>query len=107
SRGLDAREIGRRLQARYIVDGTVHRSEQRWRVTAALVDTTTGTEVWSDTFEPDALNRDVFTVLDSMTRSIVRRLLPHISRAAIALSVKRPTENPVAHDLYQQGRYFF
>jgi tetratricopeptide (TPR) repeat protein len=48
----------------------------------------------------------VFTIEDSVTRSIVHQLLPRISSATIA-SAKRPTENPEAHELYLQGRYFF
>jgi serine/threonine-protein kinase len=63
--------------------------------------------VWSESFERSALTRDVFTVQDSVTRSIVRQLLPHISPVTVATSVTRPTENPEAHELYLQGRYFF
>ena len=106
-KGLDAREIGRQLHVQYIVDGSVRTVADRRRVTANLIDVGSGKEVWSANFEHDALNRDVFTVQDSITRSIVRQLLPHLSLVAVAASVKRPTENREAHDLYLQGRYFF
>jgi tetratricopeptide (TPR) repeat protein len=76
-------------------------------VRADLIDVASGKEVWSDNFEHDALNRDVFSMEDSIARSIVRQLLPHIPGAAVASSVKRSTENHEAHDLYLQGRYFF
>lgn len=71
------------------------------------MDVTTGKELWSDNFEHDALNRDVFTVQDSIIRSILRQVLPRIPRTAIASSLKRSTESPEAHDLYLQGRFFF
>jgi serine/threonine-protein kinase len=105
--GLDAREIGRKLDVRYVVEGSVRRAANRRRVAADLMDVTTGKEVWSDRFEHDAQSRDVFTVQDSIIGSILRQILPRIPRAAIASSVKVSTENPEAHDLYLQGRFFF
>src|SRR5205823_3197551 len=83
------------------------RAGNRRRIRADLIEVASGREIWSDDFEHDALNRDVFIVEDSITRSIVRQLLPHISPAAVASSVKRSTESREAHDLYLQGRYFF
>jgi serine/threonine-protein kinase len=106
-KGLDAREIGRQLRVQYVLEGSVRRAGNRRRVRANLIEVATGKEIWSGDFEHDALNRDVFTVEDSITRSIVRQLLPHIPAAAVASSVKRPTESREAHDLYFQGRYFF
>jgi serine/threonine-protein kinase len=106
-RGLDAREIGRQLHVQFIVAGSVRRVANRRRVTASLLDVKSGKEVWSEDFVNNALNRDVFAVQDSITRSIVRQLLPRISPAVVASSANRSTENSEAHDLYLQGRYFF
>jgi tetratricopeptide (TPR) repeat protein len=104
-KGLDPREIGRQLRVRYVLEGRVTRSKERRRVGVDLIDVTSGSEVWSGRFENDA--RDEFTVQDSITRSIVRQLLPHISALAVATAVKHATENAEAHGLYLQGRYFF
>src|SRR5205807_855516 len=106
-KGLDAREIGRQLRVQYIVDGSVRRVAERRRVSANLIEVASGKEVWSDDFEHDALTRDVFMVQDSITRSIVRQLLPRLSSVTLASPTSRPTESPEAHDLYLQGRYFF
>ena len=106
SSGLDAREIGRRLGVRYIVGGRVRTSETRRRVGAELIDVASGTEIWSDTFDGDVGSGDVFAIQDSITRSIVRQVLPRIAGQALSPS-RRPTESGVAHDLYLQGRYFF
>ena len=105
--GLDAREIGRRLGVRYIVGGRVRTSETRRRVGAELIDVESGTEIWSDTFDGDVGSGDVFAIQDSITRSIVRQVLPRIAGQALASPTRRPTESGVAHDLYLQGRYFF
>jgi len=105
--GLDAREIGRRLGVRYIVGGRVRTSETRRRVGAELIDVESGTEIWSDTFDGGVGSGDVFAIQDSITRSIVRQVLPRIAGQALSSPSRRPTESGVAHDLYLQGRYFF
>ena len=105
-KGLDAREIGNQLHVQYVVDGSVTRIGDRRRVGARLIDVSTGKEIWSDVFDHNTLTDDVFTIEDSVTRSIVHQVLPRISSATIA-SAKRPTENREAHELYLQGRYFF
>ena len=106
-RGLEPREIGRQLRVRYVVEGRVKLSKDRRRVAVDLIDVTSGREVWSDNFDYNALNRDEFTVQDSMTRSIVRQLLPRISPSVIASAAKHATESPEAHEFYRQGRYYF
>ncbi len=106
-KGLDPRDIGRRLGVRYIVEGTVRQAGGRRRVTAELIDVTTGKELWSDNFEPDPADRDVFAVQDSITRAIVRGLRLSLAGGALSGSKRRSTESAEAHDLYLQGRFFF
>jgi serine/threonine-protein kinase len=106
-KGLEASEIGRQLNVRYVLEGSVETAAKRRRVKADLIDITSGKELWSQDFDNDALNRDVFAVEDSITRSIARLILPHIPPAVIAASVKHPTESREAQDLYLSGRYFF
>ena len=106
-KGLDAREIGSQLHVGYIVDGAVRVAENRRRVSAQLIDVATGKELWSDQFEPDPRNHDVFAVQDSITRAIVRELRVKLSVGTSALLGKRATASEEAHNLYLQGRYFF
>ena len=105
--GLDAREIGRQLHVQYILEGSVAQAANRRRVRADLIEVASGKQLWSEGFEHDALTGDVFTVEDSITRSIVRKLVPHIPSAALAASVEHATENREAQNLYFDGRYFF
>jgi serine/threonine protein kinase/tetratricopeptide (TPR) repeat protein len=106
-KGLEAREIGRQLNVQYVLAGSVESEANRRMVKANLIDVANGMEIWSQNFENDALNRDVFAVEDSITRSIVRQIVPRISPLTFASVVRRQTENPAAHDLYFQGRFFF
>jgi TolB-like protein/Tfp pilus assembly protein PilF len=105
-KGLDARAIGNQLHVQYVVDGSVTRIGDRRRVGARLIEMATGREIWSDAFDHNASTDDLFTIEDSVTRSIVHQVLPRISSVTIGLA-KRPTENREAHELYLQGRYFF
>ena len=68
----DAREIGRALNARYLVEGSVHRAGDRLRVTAQLIDAATGVHVWSLRF--DRTIDDIFAVEDEISQSVARAL---------------------------------
>src|SRR5262249_34600223 len=67
-RNTDAREIGRRLNARYLVEGSVQRAGERLRVTARLLDSTTGSDVWSLRF--DRQMGDIFALQDEIADKV-------------------------------------
>jgi TolB-like protein len=73
-RGLrvDAREVGRRLDSRYLIEGSLQRADARLRITAQLIDTADGTHVWSLMFNVKA--DDVFTVEDHVSQQVARAL---------------------------------
>jgi TolB-like protein/DNA-binding winged helix-turn-helix (wHTH) protein/Tfp pilus assembly protein PilF len=68
----DAREIGRLLNARYLVEGSVRRAGEELRVTAQLIDANTGGHVWSLQF--DRRLDDIFAVEDEIAQSVARAL---------------------------------
>src|SRR5205085_5392281 len=104
-KAVDVREIGSKLNVGYVLEGSVRRAGPHLRVSAQLINTATGYHLWSDEYDRDA--RDVFTVQDEIARAIVGALRLKLSAAANVALVKPSTENPEAHDLYLQGRYFF
>jgi len=108
-RGKDVspQEIGRQLHALYVLDGAVRVGGIQRRVSAQLIDVTKGNEVWSEEYDRDTRDRDVFAVQDEITRAIVAALRVHLSGPASAALAKRSTGSPEAHDLYLQGRYFY
>lgn len=67
--GLEVRELGRRLEARAMLEGSVRQDGNRVRVTANLVDTTDGCRIWSDTCE--RVMESPFAVQDELARRIV------------------------------------
>lgn len=71
-RGVDAREAGRELHARYLVEGSVQRSGERMRATAQLIDATSGIHVWSLRFDRNI--DDIFAVEDEIAQAVADAL---------------------------------
>jgi len=98
---VDIKTLGASLGAAYIVEGTVRRSGEQLRVTAQLLDASSGHSVWSETY--DRKFEDVFSLQDEITRSIAASISPEIQRSEIVRAKTQPTENMTAYDLYLKG----
>jgi adenylate cyclase len=68
-KAANVKQVSRELGARYVVEGSVRRSDDRIRITAQLIDATTGGHVWAETY--DRHLRDVFEIQDEITEAIV------------------------------------
>ena len=95
------RQLGRELNVRYVLEGSVRRSGGRVRVNTQLIDAETGVHMWAERFDCDT--EDLFALQDEVT-----------SQIAVALNLKlvgaeaaRPTENPDALDYVLRGRAAF
>ena len=66
---VGVREIGRDLGVHYVVEGSVRTAGRRVRVTAQLIDATTGKHVWAERYDREA--EDIFDIQDEITRAIV------------------------------------
>jgi TolB-like protein/class 3 adenylate cyclase len=100
-RAVSAKEIGRELGVRYVLEGSVRKSGQRVRISGQLVDAITGTHLWVDRFEGTL--EDVFDLQDKVTTSVVSALAPTIRRAEIERARHRPTGSTDAHLTYMRG----
>lgn len=80
NRKVDAREIGRALDARYLVDGSVQRSGEKLRVTAQLVDAASGGRLWSMSF--DGRRRDIFAMQDDIADKVASAVAAGLSDRA-------------------------
>jgi TolB-like protein len=101
-KAADVREIGRELNVRYVLEGSVQRGRNRFRLNVQLTDTETGTHVWAERFDKPA---DDF--LD-MQDEIVSRLANTLNAELIKVEARRSERSlrPDAMDLYFQGRAF-
>ena len=80
-KSVDVRQVGRELGVRYVLEGSVRKSGNRVRITAQLVDATTGHHVWADRY--DRALEDIFVVQDEITHSIIGAIAPGIVAAEI------------------------
>lgn len=100
-RSVDAREVSRDLGVRYVLEGSVRKSENRVRITGQLIDATTGVHVWAERFE--GVLDEIFALQDELTASVVGAVAPHLERAEIERARRKPTESLNAYDFYLRG----
>jgi TolB-like protein len=80
-KSVDVREVGRDLGVRYVLEGSVRKAGNRVRITAQLIDATSGHHVWAERY--DRALEDIFAVQDEITRSIIGAIAPGIVAAEI------------------------
>jgi len=81
-RALDARQIGRELDVRYVVEGSHQQSGKRARVSAQLIDAHTGAHLWADRFDAD--RADLFDLLDDIVTRLARVIQIELARLEAA-----------------------
>jgi TolB-like protein/class 3 adenylate cyclase len=96
---VDLKQIGRELNVRYVLEGSVQRGGDRLRVNVQLIDTETGAHLWAERFEKPVA--DLFDMQDE----IVSRLANTLNTELIEAEARRAQRslNPDAMDLYFQG----
>jgi serine/threonine-protein kinase len=105
-KGAEAKQIAAALNVGGVIDGTVRRAGNRLRLTAQLVDASSGKIVWTDSYEQQT--EDVFAMQDSITKAIVAALRVKLSAPVdIAGANPQGTKDLAAYDAYLQGRYLF
>jgi TolB-like protein/class 3 adenylate cyclase/Flp pilus assembly protein TadD len=98
-RPLDVKTIGRELNVRYVLEGSVQRGGNRMRVNVQLIDAETGNHLWAERFDKPLA--DLFDMQDE----IVARLANALSAQLVAAEARRAEKapNPDSMDLYFQG----
>jgi TolB-like protein len=95
------RVIGEKLNANYIVTGSVRKAGQRFRITVQLVDAATEHSVWSERFDREMA--DVFELQDEISGLVAARMEAELGLEEQRKALKRPRKNLGAWDLYQLG----
>lgn len=95
-------EIGRALNARYLVSGSVRRMGQRVRVTVQLSDASNSTQLWSEQYD-DELS-DIFAVQERIARRVAGTLASSLQQIALQQALRKPTDNLDAYDMLLRAR---
>ena len=90
---------------RYVLEGSVRKSGVRARVTAQLIDATTGGHLWAERFDRDLI--DIFAVQDELTSHIVSALALNLSAGDRQGIAAAQTDNLEAHDCFLRGCELF
>jgi TolB-like protein len=98
-KAVDARQIGKQLGVRYILEGSVQRSGDRIRVNVQLIDAESGNHLWADRF--DKTSGDLLQMQDEIVARVAGALNAPLM-AAEAQRAERSAE-PASTDLYFQG----
>jgi TolB-like protein/class 3 adenylate cyclase len=102
---VDVREVARDLGVRYVLEGSLQIEGDRVRITAQLIDATTGNHVWADRY--DRPLEDVFAVQDEVTQKIASTLAAPwggvLTQAGRESARRKPPQNLQAYDYYLLG----
>ena len=98
-KNVDAKEIGKELGVRYVLEGSVQRDQNRVRVNAQLIDAETGAHLWADRFEEDVA--DLFKLQDQVVARLANTLGYELVKAEAEKSAR--SKSPDAIDLTMHG----
>src|SRR5207249_1713239 len=104
-RAVDIKQVGRELGVRYDLEGSVRKGGNRMRITAQLIDATSGAHVWADRYDRDP--SDIFAVQDEMTASVAGIIEPALADAEQQRVLRKPPDSLDAWEAYQRGLWHF
>jgi serine/threonine protein kinase/tetratricopeptide (TPR) repeat protein len=100
---VDVRAVGEKLGVRSVLEGSVRRSGNRFRVTVQLVDVASGFQLWSERYDREA--DDVFEIEEKIAGAVVDTLKVTLLKERDTPLAPRPTQNLEAYKLYLRGRF--
>ena len=103
-KAVDVKQIASDLDVRYVLEGSVRKAGNRVRITAQLIDASTGHHVWADRYDREI--NDIFELQDEMTQTIVGTLEPELNAAERELAINKPPENLDAWETYQRALWY-
>jgi TolB-like protein/Flp pilus assembly protein TadD len=90
-RAVDVRRVAGELGVRYVLEGSVRSSGSRVRISAQLIDGTTGNHVWAERYDRELA--DIFAVQDEITERVVASIEPQLYAAEHFRSQRKPPDS--------------
>lgn len=104
---VDVREVGRRLSASHLLEGSLRKAGPRVRITTRLTGVSDGFQLWSEKYDGEL--DDIFDIQDKIARSVLEKLKASLGDQAPDTEVgplaKRRTDDMEAYSLYLQARF--
>jgi TolB-like protein/Tfp pilus assembly protein PilF len=96
-RAIDIRQVGRELGVRYVLEGSVRGGGDRVRITAQLLDSTSGAHLWAERYDREI--GDMFALQDEIALSVVGAIEPSLRQTEIERVRRKRPESLDAYDL--------
>ncbi len=103
-KAVKVQDVSRQLGVKYVLEGSVRKADNRVRITAQLVEATTGDHLWADHY--DRPLKDIFSLQDEIVRKIATTLNLQINLTENRVRAVERTDNPDAYDYYLRGLEF-
>lgn len=104
-RAVPVRVLARELGVEYVLEGSVHKVDDRIRITAKLIDARADKHVWAESYDREF--KDVFEVQDEITKNIVASVEPEFLSAEFQRTQKRDAPGLEAWDTFMRGYWHF
>jgi non-specific serine/threonine protein kinase len=101
---VTAPEVGEKLGATYVLEGSIRRAGNRLRITTQLVESATRHSVWAERY--DRQMEDVFAIQEEISLSIAKALEITLSPQEEKVIARKSTVNPQAYDFFLRGRNY-
>ncbi len=101
-KAVDVKRVGRELNVRYVLEGSVQRGGNRLRVNAQLIDAETGNHLWAERFDKPVA--DLFDMQDEIVSRLANTLNAELIEAEARRAERAPLPNSM--ELYFQGRFW-
>jgi adenylate cyclase len=94
-------DVSKELGVRYVLEGSVQKAGDQVRITAQLIDATTGYHLWTEQYDREL--KDVFALQDEIVQKIVTTLKLQLTMQEQGILVRKSTDNPEAYDSFLRG----
>ena len=100
-RAVDVKQVARELSVRYVVEGSVRRSGGRIRVSAQLIDASTGSHIWAERYDREI--SEIFVVQDEIAEAVATAIQPAVGDAERWRALRQQPVSLSAWETYQRG----
>ena len=99
---VNVQQVSRELGVKYVLEGSVRRSGDQLRITAQLIDATTGNHLWAERYDREL--KEIFAIQDEITMKIISALQVRLSEGDWASIVAKGTQSLEAYLKILEGR---
>lgn len=105
NQAIDPVEVAGKLGAEYLLEGSVRIFGNRVRITTQLVDGSSGSDLWAETY--DRVLEDIFSVQDDVTQRIIATMANRLEKAGREAALKKNQDSLTVHDLLMRAKHYY